>query len=292
MRSHHLDRLCQPLLLPRSVRCLLHLFPSSWMLFPCTLPVMAPVSLTFRHCPYPRYRGTYRHWRRPSVLEGQARPHAQLNSSLKCVGQLSNSLPVSWLAFMLHIPTPSLATSGYADQVTPVYGPTGYPYSRVFDGHWSHLSLVSTHRRDLLLLPLYYGPLTLPLTSPRCFLQWMIISLGETEFTSFVIIHPLQGMLDSTIMQPVSNVLIAPGAQQPNPVYSYWLHADQLIYAWIFAMISKDTLCEACNISHTLPTYHHLASHFNTANLAWALDLKCMLTNESKSVVGRLSVLY
>jgi len=42
-------------------------------------------------------------------------------------------------------------------------------------------------------------------------------------------------------------------------------------------------LCEVRNISHALPIWHHLGYRFNTASLARALDLKCMLTNVSKS---------
>jgi len=41
-------------------------------------------------------------------------------------------------------------------------------------------------------------------------------------------------------------------------------------------------LCEVCNIPHALPIWQRLASRFNTASLARALDLKCMLTNVSK----------
>jgi len=78
-------------------------------------------------------------------------------------------------------------------------------------------------------------------------------------------------------------ILVAPGFTQPNPTYSYWLRVDQLIWAWIFATISKDMSCEVRNISYALPIWRHLGHHFNTANLVTALDLKCMLTNVSKS---------
>jgi len=57
---------------------------------------------------------------------------------------------------------------------------------------------------------------------------------------------------------------------------------DQLIRAWIYATISKDTLCEVRHISHALPIWQHLALHFSITSLARALDLKCMLTNVSK----------
>jgi len=65
--------------------------------------------------------------------------------------------------------------------------------------------------------------------------------------------HQLQGMLDGAILQPLSTTLVALGIHQPNLVYSYWLRFDQLILVWIFAIISKDTLCEVHNASQALP---------------------------------------
>ena len=115
------------------------------------------------------------------------------------------------------------------------------------------------------------------LASVDDYLSW------ETKFTSFIIMHQLHGMLDGSILQPPPMILVAHDFTEPNPAYSYWLHVDQLIRAWIFATISKDMLCEVRNISHALPIWHHLGYRFNTASLARALDLKCMLTNVSKS---------
>jgi len=104
----------------------------------------------------------------------------------------------------------------------------------------------------------------------------------EMQFLYFVIMHQLLGMLDASILSPSSTVLIASGVNQPNPTYFYWLQVNQLIRSWIFAIIAKETLREVRNIPHALPVWQHLASHFNTASLARALDLKCMLTNVSK----------
>ena len=81
---------------------------------------------------------------------------------------------------------------------------------------------------------------------------------------------------------PSSTILVAPSVSQPTPMYACWLWVDQLLRAWIFATISKETLREVCNIPHALPIWQHLASNCNTASLGRALDLKCMLTNVSK----------
>jgi len=86
--------------------------------------------------------------------------------------------------------------------------------------------------------------------------------------------HQLPGILDGTVIQPPSTILVAPDVGQHN---STWV--DQPIWAWIFATISKETLCEVHNISHGLPIWQYLAFR---CSLGRALDLKCMLTNVSK----------
>lgn len=80
-------------------------------------------------------------------------------------------------------------------------------------------------------------------------------------------------MLDGSITQSASTIMVAPRVSQPNLAYSYWLCVNQLIQARIFATISKDTLCEVQIISHTLPIWKLLISCFNNASLARALDL-------------------
>jgi len=45
--------------------------------------------------------------------------------------------------------------------------------------------------------------------------------LGETQVTSFVIMHQLQGTIDGTVPTPSFTVLVAHGITQPNPAYSY-----------------------------------------------------------------------
>ena len=80
------------------------------------------------------------------------------------------------------------------------------------------------------------------LASVDDYLSWKI------QFTSFDIMHQLPGILDGTVIQPPSTILVAPDVGQHN---STWV--DQPIWAWIFATISKETLCEVHNISHALP---------------------------------------
>ena len=87
------------------------------------------------------------------------------------------------------------------------------------------------------------------LASVDDYLSW------ETQFTFFVIMHQLQGMLDGTVTQPQSTVFVALGIIRPNPAYSYWIQVDQLLRAWIFATISKEKLCEVRNIPYALPIW-------------------------------------
>jgi len=53
--------------------------------------------------------------------------------------------------------------------------------------------------------------------------------LWDTQFNSFIIIHQLHGMPDSSIPQLTSTILVARGIHQPNVTYSHWLGAEQLI---------------------------------------------------------------
>ena len=51
----------------------------------------------------------------------------------------------------------------------------------------------------------------------------------EAQFTSFIAMHQLQGMLNDTVIQSTSTILVALGVSRPNPAYSYWLRVGQLI---------------------------------------------------------------
>jgi len=57
----------------------------------------------------------------------------------------------------------------------------------------------------------------------------------------------LHGMLDGSITSPLPHVPTIHSASQPNPGYVYWLRVGQLVRAWLFATISKDTLSEVCD---------------------------------------------
>jgi len=107
------------------------------------------------------------------------------------------------------------------------------------------------------------------------FLSW------RTQFTGFMIMHQLQSMLDGSLPLPPSLVPSSYGMTNPNSGYGYRLRVGQLVRAWLFATISKETLSEVCDISHSLHVWQHLESRFNMASLACALDLKRMLTNLS-----------
>jgi len=63
--------------------------------------------------------------------------------------------------------------------------------------------------------------------------------------------YQLQGMLDGSVAQPSTHVLTAQGTSLLNPAYSYWLRVDQLIRAWLFATVSKDTLSEVHDLQHS-----------------------------------------
>lgn len=78
------------------------------------------------------------------------------------------------------------------------------------------------------------------------FLSW------RTQFTRFIIMHQFCGMLDGSITQPSPHVLGPLGMHQPNLAYGYWLRVHQLIQAWLFAKISKDTLSEVRDLMHSI----------------------------------------
>lgn len=65
--------------------------------------------------------------------------------------------------------------------------------------------------------------------------------------------------------------------------YAYWLRADQLVRACIFATISKDLLCEVCTLLHSFLIWQHLAHRLNTVSLSHSMDLKHTLTTLSKA---------
>ena len=67
-----------------------------------------------------------------------------------------------------------------------------------------------------------------------------------------------------------------------QPGHHYWVLVVQLVHSWIFATISKDLLCEVCDLIHAFDIWKRLEHRFNTASLARTLDLKRMLTNLSK----------
>ena len=69
----------------------------------------------------------------------------------------------------------------------------------------------------------------------------------------FLVMHQLQGMIDGSIPQPVSHIVVSYGMQQPNPVHGLWIPVDQKVRAWILATVSKDTLTEIIDLTHS---YH------------------------------------
>jgi len=64
--------------------------------------------------------------------------------------------------------------------------------------------------------------------------------------------HQLQCMLDASISQPPSHLPLLSGLSQPNLEYAYWLRVNQLIRAWLSAIISRDMLSEVCDLTHSL----------------------------------------
>lgn len=64
----------------------------------------------------------------------------------------------------------------------------------------------------------------------------------KTEFHSFLVMPKLEGMLDGSIRHPSALIILSSGIQESNPAYSLWVRVDQLVRAWLFATLSKDTL--------------------------------------------------
>ena len=86
--------------------------------------------------------------------------------------------------------------------------------------------------------------------------------------------HQLSGIIDGTMPTPSPIFTYMHGLQQPNPGYHYWVRVDQLVRSWIFAIISKNLLCEVHDLVHASDIWKRLEHRFNTASLARALDLK------------------
>jgi len=103
-------------------------------------------------------------------------------------------------------------------------------------------------------------------TSVNDYLSW------ETQFCSFFVVHQLKGMIDGSIPIPTEHIIVSPGTQQPNPIYSWWIRVNQLVYAWLFATISKDNLVKVHDLKCCLDIWHRLESQFNTTSLACALE--------------------
>ena len=94
--------------------------------------------------------------------------------------------------------------------------------------------------------------------------------------------HQLQGFLDGAMPQPNPFVLLANGVKSHNPPSVLWLQIDQLVRAWIFAAIPKDSLTDIYELPHCRAIGQHLESWFNTGNLTHRMDLQLMLTNLDK----------
>ena len=111
--------------------------------------------------------------------------------------------------------------SGYTNQNAYPFSSSSFSVAGYFDGSSSPFALVLSHSSDLPSLPLSLWSVnittyvTMALASVDENLSW------ETQFTSFVIIHQLHGMLDQTILQPPASILVAPSVAQPNPAYAY-----------------------------------------------------------------------
>jgi len=131
-----------------------------------------------------------------------------------------------YLLLPLAIPNMLLSYLGYLDLSS--HGFPTHPSSSALDGPWSHPAMFSSHRASLPSLPKPLWTInittyiTTVLSSIDNYFSW------ETQFTSFVIMYQLQGMLDGNLIQPALTVLVAPTITQPKPAYSYWLCVDQL----------------------------------------------------------------
>jgi len=77
-------------------------------------------------------------------------------------------------------------------------------------------------------------PLTIWTVNVTTYVTTVLASVDDffpwcTQFTGFVIMHQLLGMLDGSSSPPPSHVITAHDISQPNPSYAYWLEVDQLV---------------------------------------------------------------
>ena len=103
--------------------------------------------------------------------------------------------------------------------------------------------------------------------------------------------HQLYGFVDRTIIQPHQHVYTPPDLPQSNPAYTLCVRLDQLIRACLFATVLKNHLTEVRDLSHAITIWERLESHFNSACLAHAMDLKHLLMNLVNSKTQPINVL-
>jgi len=169
----------------------------------------------------------------------------------------SSSVYTPWLHTQPTIPPLPHVTTSWAVHSSTVSNPVltnpyGHPFSSVADGSWPLTFLQPHHGSGLPPLPPslwmvnIMAYVTTVLASVDDYLSWAM------QFTSFAIMHQIRGMIDGTIPQSSSTILVTPGVYRPNPASFYWIRVDQLIRACIFATIFKETLCEVRNIPYAL----------------------------------------
>ena len=64
--------------------------------------------------------------------------------------------------------------------------------------------------------------------------------------------NQLKGMINYSIRVPPEYIIVSSGKQQPNHAHYLWVCIDQLVWAWSFTTISKDTLIKARDVQHYL----------------------------------------
>jgi len=59
----------------------------------------------------------------------------------------------------------------------------------------------------------------------------------ETQFSSFLVIHQLKGMIDVSIHIPPRHIIVSRAMQQPNPTYYLWVGVNHVVNDWLKYMI-------------------------------------------------------
>lgn len=86
---------------------------------------------------------------------------------------------------------------------------------------------------------------TTKLSKIKDFLSW------RTQFTGLLIVHQVQGFVDSSVVLPLPFMRDVHGQAVANPDYNLFLQFDQCIRMWLLATIFDEVLTDIRDLAHS-----------------------------------------